>query len=482
MNRKFFCLLILVSACLAANAQDKWDLRRCVDYALANNISVKQADLQVRFSELAYKQDKGLQLPSLNSGINAGYSFGLSENPTTGVLENRKIFSVTPGLQSGITLFNWFSIKHAIESSRLTIEADKAQVAKVQNDIALNVAVGYLQILLARQQADIAEVQVKQTQSQLDFTRKQVRAGNLPELNAAELEAQLAADSSTLVTAQASVEQFTLQLKALLNLDAAAPFNVETPPVELIPVESIADLQPQNVYQLAVMNLPQQRVNELRIQSAQKTVSSARGQLYPSVSAFGNLNTRFVSFRVPTYAQTISGYQPTPFRVNAGGGNFYSVEQPTFSQGARTGYFKSDPLGSQLSENFGQGIGIGIQIPILNGYRARINLNRAQLSVQQLQLQNDLDKQTLKQDIYTAYTNAVSSLEKYNASRKAVAAAEKAFSFAEKRYNANLLSTYDLINSQNRLSRAKLEMVSAQFDYVFRMKLLEFYKGQGLKL
>jgi outer membrane protein len=378
-------------------------------------------------------------------------------------------------------LFNWFAVKNAVESSKLTIEADKAQVTKIQNDIALNVAVGYLQALLAKQQVNVATVQVSQTQSQLDYTRKQVKAGNLPELNAAELEAQLATDSSLLVTAQTSVQQSILLLKALLNLDAATPFDVEAPPVEMIPVESIADLQPDQVYQLAVMNLPQQRVNELRIQSAQKTVSAARGQMYPSISAFGNLNTRYTSFRIPNYSKVISGYDPTGLRVNTGSGT-YDVLSPHFTQGPRTGYITADPLGTQFSDYFGQSIGVGIQIPIFNSHRARINWNRAQLSVQNLQLQNDQSKLTLKQDIYTAYTNAVSSLEKFNASKKAVAAAEKAFNFAEKRYQASLLSPYDLNNSRNRLTRTRLEMLSAQFDYVFRMKLLEFYKGQGLKL
>jgi len=481
MNRTFFCLLCLLLINYFAIAQDRWDLKRCVDYALANNISVKQADLQVRFSELTYKQDKGSQLPTLNFSLNSGYSFGLSENPTTGVLENQKRFSLTPGLQSGVTLFNWFSIKRSIESSRISVEAQKAQVSKVQNDIALNVAVAYLQVLLAMQQSNIAEVQVKQTQSQLDFTTKQVRAGNLPELNLAELQAQVASDSSTLISAQASVQQFILQLKALLNLDAAAPFDVVAPPVDMIPIENIVDLQPDNVYQLAIANLPQQRVNELRIQAAQVDVKSARGQMYPSISAFGNLNTRYTSFRIPNFSKVPNGYQPTGMQVVTTSGTF-DVVSPKFSQGPQNGYITADPLTTQFSNYFGQSIGIGLQVPIFNGNRARLNWNRSQLNVQQLQLQNDLDKQTLKQDIYKAYNDAVSSLEKYNASRKSVAAAEKAYSFAEKRYNANLLSTYDLLNSQTRLARARLEMVSAQFDYVFRMKLLEFYKGQGLKL
>ena len=481
MSRIFFCILWLL-AVARVEAQDKWDLKQCVAYALANNISIKQADLQVRFSQLVYQQNKGAQLPTVNVGLDAGYNFGLSENPTTGTLQNRKSFSATTSLQSGVTLFNWFALRNQIEASRLTIEADKAQSTKVQNDIALNVAVAYLQILLANQQVFVSAVQVQQDQSQLDLTRKKVNAGVLPELNAAELEAQLATDSSALITAQASFQQSVLQMKALLNLDAAQPFSVSTPPVDLIPVESLADLQPEQVYQLAVANLPQQKVNELRIQSAQKSSEAARAQLYPNISAYGNLNTRFAYSRIPTYSQVLSGYQPTGLRVDAGGGSFYNVETPVFSQGVQSGYITSDPLYSQLSQNFGQGVGIGIQVPILNGRRARLGWYRSKLTIDQLQLQNDQDKQTLKQDIYRAYNDATASIEKYNAAKKAVAAAAKAYDFAQKRYNVNLLSTYDLINNQNRLARSQIEMLSAQFDYIFRMKLLEFYKGQGLKL
>ena len=482
MKRISACVGFLLLLNISLNAQDKWDLKKCVDYAVANNISVKQQDLQVRFAQLDHEQDKGLQLPTLNWGLNSGFNFGLSENPTTGVLERRSIFSTTAGLQTGLDLFNWFAIRNQIDASELNVEANKAKVAKVQNDIALNVAVAYLQILMSKEQVNIAEVQVLQTKTQLEVVRKKVNAGTLPELNAAELEAQLAVDSSTLITARSVVQQNILLMKALLNLDAATPFDVTTPPVDLIPVESLADLQPEVVYNSAVANLPQQRVNELLIQSASKTVSAARGRMYPSVSFFGNLNSRFAAFKVPVYSQTITGYQNTSFRADAGGGNFLPVQSPILIQGNQTGYFKSDPLSTQLSDNFGQGFGIGIQVPILNGNRARINWNRSKLSVVQLQLQNEQDKQVLKQDIYKAYTDATSAIEKYNASRKTVAAAEKAANYAQKRYDVNLLSTYDLLNTQSRLFRAKIEMTSAQFDYVFRMKLLEFYKGQGLRL
>jgi outer membrane protein len=482
MKRITGCVVffLLLNNCLFA--QDKWDLKKCVDYAIVNNISVKQQDLQVRFAQLDHELDKGLQLPTVNWGLNSGYNFGLSENPTTGVLEHRKIFSTTTGLQAGLNLFSWFSIRNQIEASELTVEANKARVTKVQDDIALNVAVAYLQILMSKEQVHIAEVQLLQTSTQLDVVRRKVNAGTLPELNAAELEAQLAVDSSGLITARATVQQYILQMKALLNLDAAAPFDVTTPPVDLIPVESLADLQPEVVYNLAIANLPQQRVNELLIQSASKIVNAARGQMYPNVSLYGNLNSRFAAFRVPTYSQVITGYQTTALRADAGGGNFLDVQSPVIAQGSQIGYFKSESLATQLSDNFGQGFGIGIQVPLWNGNRARIAWNRSKLSVMQLQLQNEQDKLKLKQDIYTAYNDATTAIEKYNASRKTVAAAEKAANYAQKRYDVNLISTYDLLNTQSRLFRARIEMLSAQFDYVFRMKLLEFYKGQGLKL
>ncbi|MDQ3847061.1 MAG: TolC family protein, partial [Bacteroidota bacterium] len=215
---------------LAAPAQDVWDLKRCVSFAIENNISVKQADLQSRFSKLQLQQYRLSQLPNANFQSNAGYRFGRTENPTTGVLEDNNFFNIGAAFSSNVSLFNWFSKRFTIEGSRLEHEADLAQIAKVQNDIALNVAAGYLQVLLAKEQSNIAGVQVAQTAAQLEVTRKQVEAGKLPELNAAELEAQLARDSASQVNAQANVQQLLLQLKAILNMDAGSVFDVATPP------------------------------------------------------------------------------------------------------------------------------------------------------------------------------------------------------------------------------------------------------------
>lgn len=478
-----FKLLPVLLIFNSATGQEKWDIRRCVDYAIKNNISVRQTDLQSRFSALTYTQNQAGKIPTLNFGSSVGYRLGRSENPTTGVLEDNNFLNVGVQLQTGVTIFNWFSIKNRIEASRLSWEADKEQVKKIQDDIALNVAVAYLQILLSREQANIANVQVELTKSQLENTRKRVDAGTLPELNAAELEAQLARDSSTLISAQASVEQFLLQMKALLNLDAGTSFDILTPPVSVIPLESLADLQPEAVYALATNLLPQQKVNTLRLQSSQKSVAAAKGNLYPTISAFGSLSSSAISFKRTIYQQVLTGYTNSGARADAGGGTYLPIEIPQYIDGSTIlGYYKPGNIDKQFNTNFGQSVGFSLNVPIFNNRSARTAWDRSKLTVQQFELQKEQGELQLKQDIYKAYNDATAALQKFNAEVKSVQTAEKSYAFAQKRYELNLLSAYDLINSQNSVQRAKLQALYAQYDYVFKMKLLEFYKGQGIKL
>ena len=475
MKRPILCLVLSAFAAYT-QAQEVWDLRRAVDYALTNNISVKQADLQSRFTALDYNLNKLSKYPTANFQGSAGYQFGRTENPTTGVIEDNNFLNAGFQLQTQVSLFNWFSRRFAIESARLDYEADKAQVKKAQDDVALNVAVGYLQVLVAKEQVNISKVQVQQTIAQLDVTRRKVNAGALPELNAAELEAQLARDSSNLITAESAVQQQLLLLKAILNLDAAAPFDIASPPIDAIPVENLADLDPARVYQLALTNLPLQKVNHLRLQAAQQAVKSSRAGMYPTVGAYGSLGTSYVNIGIPVIVPGPKAPTSATVLVN---GIEYTVLSPTFLP---TGQETKTAFGRQLRNNFGQNIGLSLSVPIFNGGQQRTAWERSKLVVRQSELQIEADNQTLKSDIYSAYTDAVAAMQKFNASRKSVETAEKAFNFAQKRYNLGLVSTYDLVNSQNNLLRARIDMLSAQFDYVFKMKLLEFYKGQGLKL
>ena len=189
-----------------------------------------------------------------------------------------------------------------------------------------------------------------------------------------------------------------------------------------------------------------------------------------------DISVRLLMTQIP------NGFAPSGLVVSDGTGGFIDVQKPLFTNGGKNGYITSDPLGTQFSNNFGQAIGISLSVPIFNGWQAKANYQRSKLNIKTLEYQVRLDNQTLKQDIYQAYNAAIVALEKFNSSQKSVDAAQKSYDFATKRYNIGMLSTLELVTDQNNLFRAKLQYVSNQFDYVFKMKVLEFYKGQGLKL
>jgi outer membrane protein len=362
------------------------------------------------------------------------------------------------------------------------IMAARAQTEKLKNDISLTVANAYLQVLLAKQQANISAVQVEQTRAQLGIVNKQVKAGALPELNSLELESQLARDSANLIAAMGNIEQSKYVLKAYMNLDAGTKFEIQEPAAEAIPIENIAELQPESVYASAIANLPQQRVNEYKLKAAKFNSLAARGSLYPTFSLFGSMGTNYGYFRTPIYEQVFSGYIPSGLVVSNGSGGFIDVQRPVFTNGGKTGYFTSDAFGKQVNNNFGQTVGLNISVPIFNGWSAKAAYERSKLNITTLELQKDLDNKSIKQDIYQAYNAAIVAMQKFTSSKKSVEAAQKSFDYASKRYNIGMLTTLELITDQNNLFRAKLEYVLNQFDYVFKMKVLEFYKGQGLKL
>src|SRR5580693_4317514 len=289
-------LTLFLSALLSVlnlTAQDKWDLRRCVDYALANNISIKQADIDSRTAKLTFDQAKWTQFGSASAATGLGLNFGRSINQTTNIYTNTEGLSQVYTLQVGITLFNWFALRRATESNNFSYQAQVVNIDKIKNDVTLNVAAGYLSALLAKEQVTLAKTKLELTSHQLENTRRLVDAGSVPELNAAELEVQFATDTASVITAQETYDIDNLQLKAILNLDAASPFDLDTPPIETIPVEPIASLQPDVVYAIAVGTFPQQKMNDLRITSAQKYVDYSRGRLYPTLSAYGALGDNF---------------------------------------------------------------------------------------------------------------------------------------------------------------------------------------------
>lgn len=482
----FFVFLLLVTVPRAVNAQEKWDLRKCVEYAWEHNISVRQADIQARISALALKQNQLSQLPNTNFTTSTGTNFGRAVDPTTNLFVSSTLLFQQYNFNVGGLIFNWGSVRNTILASRYNTEAAEADVDRWKNDVGLTVATTFLQCLLAKEQVRITATQMDLSRARLADTRKRVASGLLPELNALELEAQLARDSSAYITAFTNSELNLLTLKATINLDAGLVFDIVEPPVAIIPLESIADLEPEAVYRSALQTQPQQKVNELRIKALQAGLKSAKAALYPSLNWFGGLGTNFANPNTKITGFTFNGYDaPSAFApvVNIGGVN-YPLRNPdiTAIQGKKGFSEMWTGWGNQMNTNFRQNVGLQLSVPLFNGYAARTNYQRIKYDIQNAELVKEQANQRLKNDIYQAYQAAVNALNRFNASKKTMQLSEKAYNLAQKRYDAGLLQPIELITSQNNLFQARIQALADQYDYVFRMKVLEFYKGLGLRL
>ncbi|WP_447641995.1 MULTISPECIES: TolC family protein [Chitinophagaceae] len=474
MIRKFVFCVVALLPCMG-RAQDYWDLRRCVDYAVEHNISVKQTDVQARLQLLQAKQSKANQVPSLAFSSNGGYQFGRSVNPSTYEFTNNTIFQQTYNLQSSITLFNWFNIKNTIKANQKNADAATLDINRAKSDVTLNVAAAYLQLLLSKEQVNIAATQIELTQKQLDLTRKKVDAGSVPELNAAQLASQLATDSSTYITNSAQMEQNKLQLFALLNLSADTPFEVGVPDVDKIPLLPITELQPGELYQTALNSQYLQKVDSLKIEGAVYNIKAAKGAMYPTITAFAGVGSNFAN----NYSNLsgVRSFVDTIGAVNVGGTN-YAVT----SVGGAPIYTKPSYFKQILNLNLNQSVGLSLNVPIFNYRQLRTNYERAKENLHVLELQKEQDDLTLQQNIYTAYNNALTGIQNFHANTKAADYASYAYSLSQKRYDIGMLTTSDFLVVQNDMYQAKIKQVASRFEYIFRLKVLEFYKNNGISL
>jgi outer membrane protein len=276
-----------------------------VEYALENNISIKQQDIQAQIAELTYHQSDLSKFPNLNFSANLSMNTGRSIDRTTNLYTTQSVINNYFSLQSNVDLFNWFSKTNTSPEISWKPQAASANVQKIKDDITLNVAAAFLQALLAKEQVETSNIQIELTKAQLENTKKLVRAGSLPEFNQLQIESQQATDSVTLLSAIGTETQSLLLLKALLNIDAGLAFDITAPPVELIPVDPIAELQPEAVYTLALKNLPQQRVNQLRLDAASKFAAATKGTMYPTVGMGISLGANYSNLKTnPTLVKS----------------------------------------------------------------------------------------------------------------------------------------------------------------------------------
>ncbi|WP_341834223.1 TolC family protein [Chitinophaga pollutisoli] len=460
--------------------EEAWTYQRCYDYALRNNLTLQQSVLNKRLAELTLKTDRMSMLPTLTGSASGGYIFGRSINITTNQFDNEATFNASIGLSAGADLFGWFSKRNIVASSKYEVYAQNYLLEKARNDMGVNVANAFLQILLAQEQVKISRAQVDLSKTQLDNTKKLVLAGSVPESNQADLEAQLARDSSTLVTAENSSILRTLQMKALLNLGFEVPFATKIPDnVAAVPVINLAENSPEMIFSSALSIQPQYRSDEMRVKSADKSLAAAKGAMYPRLRANAGADTRlaggtryeqFGPDNWVTYVSSIGFPKSNPLDT------VFTYDQ--FNNRATRKY----TTGRQLADNFGQNIGVSLSFPIFNGWQLRGQVERAKIELENRKLSLDINRLQLRQDVYTAHADAVGAFQKYQAAITTEQASQKAFDFATKRFEVGLMNTVEYVTTQTNLFKAQIERVSALYDYIFKVKLLEFYRDQRITL
>lgn len=474
-------LAILTAGALGLSAQNTWSLERCIQYAQQNSLTVKQAEYAVEDALLQEKSAKSQRYPSLNASGTFGVQAGRTIDPTTNDFVNQSVSFNSYGLNANLTLFDGFRIKNSIEQSNLSVQAARKDAESTNNDLALSIASAYLQILLAEEQAVNARRQLAQAEEQLAQTDKLIRAGVLPQNDRLDILAQKALNEQTIVQAENNTEAAYLQLKQLLELEPNKEITVEKPTVV---VPDNADPEAYNltaVYSQALNNQPQIEAGELRMQSTALGVDVAKAGLYPSLSLFGGLNSNWSSaardFNNPILGELMISEGPAvPVLIN---GEPATLAEPVFDQDVD---FPKLGYGAQLNQNFGQNIGLSLRVPIYNNNSNRINIERAQLAIRNQEVINNQVKQRLKADIQAAIANARAAKKSYEATQRANEAAQASFNNAEKRFTLGAINTFEFSTAKANLDRSEIDLITAKYQYLFNLKVVDFYLGKQLTL
>jgi outer membrane protein len=473
----FICCLLPVSTGAQQRSMDNvWPLQRCVQYAISHNITIKQDSLNARMARYTLLQSQLSQLPSLNLSANYGKSTGRSINPTTNQFENQAYNFMGPSGSSTALLFGWMQVRNTIAKNKYSLEASLADLDQRRNDISLNVANSYLVALLAQEQINISTNQVNLSKAQLDQTKAFAEAGRLPELNVAQLESQLATDSSNLINAIANYNSAVLDLKTLLNLDFSETFSIQAPDVNPGDQMAVMTTPPEEVFKKARTLFGSIKGSELRVRSAEKGLAAAKAGLYPQISMTYQAGTNYAS----NY-RSVSGYNDT---VVQGSSFIYSpTNTPIFvNEHVAIPTIINTPFGTQLSNNLRQTAFVSLNVPLFNGWQSQYAVRQAKINLASQQLNEYNTELTLKQNVYKAHNNALNSIQKYNAAKRAEDASKRALEFAKKRYELGLTSTVDLLVTQNTAFAAGANLISAKYDLIFKLKVIDYYMGKELKL
>ncbi len=481
---KKISILFLFFSPLILRGQETWTLERCIQYAQQNSRTVKQSRVAVRDAELVKKQSVNDRHPSVSAGTNLGINLGRSINPSTNQFETQSAIFNSLNLNLNATIFAGGRIENTIKQSQFSLEAAQADLEQSANNIALSVAQAYLQILLNEEQLENARKRLQTSQNQLLRVERQILAGQLAPNARFDLQAQIARDEQQIVTASNNVDLSYLNIKNLLELTPELAFKIEKPNI-VIPTDANPDgFMFRAVYNQALSLQPQIRAAEMRIKAAETAVKVAQAALVPTVSAFGGLSTNYAStfldFNNPNLTAVKRSFGPAqPIQITRGS----VTEEVQFrSQVVEGVTFPKIPYLNQIDNNFGQNVGVSVQVPIYDGLSRKITVQRQKLNVENQVLALEQNKQQLKTDVQNAIASARAAKKQYEAAQKTLDALRAAFDATDKRFQAGNANSFELTQARNNLDTAERDVIVAKYDYLFRLKIVEFYEGKKLGL
>ena len=453
---------------LPLQAQKLMDLSACIEFAWQNSLQIKRSELSLRQAQLNHKQARWAQYPSLNANLRHGVNVGRSVDLTSYQFVNQAMQATNLSINLNVPLYNGLQLRHNIQQRQVEIEAGQQDLVQVRNDLALSIAQAYLSILMTREQLEVLQTRKQLSEAQLEQSLKLIKAGSLPENNRYDLEAQLAQDEQNIVNAQNSLDLAYLNLKIALNYPLNETLEVKRMELGQLPSAELLDIE--TLYQEALNLMPSLRAAQLRERSADLGIISAKGALQPSISLFSSIGSNYSSLGQRYSGDSITVNQT--FQGDLGGTPFTLVLPTSIPARERSPYF------AQMKDNFTQAIGINVQVPILNGLQARLNIERAELNKQVAKMSTEQLQVQLKSDISRALADAKAAEKRLQAAERSAKATRIAAENTRKRYDIGVVNAFELSSVQNNLTAIESNLVQAKFDYVFRLKILDYYRGK----
>lgn len=467
--RKSALFIIALLFASFAQAQDKvWSLEKCIDYALSHNIQVKKQMLTTKSADIDLQQSKLNLLPSVNGSTAYSKSFKTVNQFTNQFYDGG---SYSGSLNGSLTIFNGFQKLNAIKQSMINRQASKYDQDKLMDDISLNIASTYLQILFYQELLNNAKAQLDITNQQVDRMQKMVDAGTKAQGDLLNIQAQAASEEYQVVQAKNNLDLGYLSLYQLMDITNEEKFLIEAPQLTMLNQTSL-QATPNSIYETALALQPSIKSADLRVKSAELGLKRTYSSLMPSISLSGSLNTGF-----STKLQTID--QVSLKEVTIGYTKPGNV--PVYSMSSDYTY-KDYKWNDQINGNIQKSFGVYMSIPIFSNYQGQINVKKSKLNIESSKYDLQLAKQQLNKTIEQAYADAKAALNKYQSAEKTVSSTKESFHYSEQRFNVGLLSSVDYNTAKKELSLAESTLLQAKFDYFFRTTVLDFYMGKPLTL